>query len=176
MHRTEPVTSTHQMYLKVLYRLSRHNPVGRVRDIARELGVTPGTVSNGLSRLEETGLIDRERYGGVQLTAPGEAIARCVTRRFEVLKALLTEVLGVDAGTARADACEMEHAVSPATVNRIEALIERLRSGESIDLKKLANLNRDIADRCAECAAVGVCQAAATATPAARQVDGNETG
>jgi DtxR family Mn-dependent transcriptional regulator len=161
MHREQPVSTTHQMYLKVLYRLSFDHPVGRVRDIAKELGVTPGTVSTGLNRLQETGFVERERYGGVQLTPPGTAIARCITRRFEVLKTLLTEVFGVDGETAELDACSMEHAVSPVTVNRMESLIERLRAGDSIDLETLANLNRTVGSRCAECAAVGMCQAAA---------------
>lgn len=160
MHRAEPVSSTNQMYLKVLLHLSRTHPIGRVRDIAKELGVTAGTVSNNLNRLHESGLIERERYGGVQLTPPGAAIARCVTRRFEILKALLMEVFGVDSETAQIDACAMEHAVSPVTVNRIDALLKHLRTGASFDLESLSNLNRNTGSRCAECAAAGVCQAA----------------
>lgn len=162
MHRAEPVSSTNQMYLKVLYRLSEAHPVGRVRDIAKELGVTAGTVSNNLKRMQELGLVEREHYGGVQLTPPGAAIARCVTRRFEVLRALLTEVFGVDAETAEADACAMEHAVSPVTVNRIEELTARLRAGESLDRKSLSSLADKVGSRCEECAAAGVCQAVET--------------
>ena len=39
MHREVPVSATHQMYLKVLHRLSRTEPVGRVRDILSGLGL-----------------------------------------------------------------------------------------------------------------------------------------
>ena len=47
MHREDPISPSHQMYLKALYRLSLSRPVGRVRDLAAALGITPGTVSTG---------------------------------------------------------------------------------------------------------------------------------
>jgi DtxR family Mn-dependent transcriptional regulator len=149
------------MYLKTLHRLSETRPVGRVRDLARELGVTPGTVSTGLNRLQSLGLVDRERYGGVQLTPEGAALARCVVRRFETLKALLIELFGVAPELAEADACEMEHAVSPATMNRMAALLERLRDGETLSLADLREHHRHHSrSSCAKCEAAGVCQAA----------------
>ena len=94
MHGQEPVSTTQEMYLKVLLELSETKPIGRVRDIAKELGVTPGTVSLRLGKLKELGYVEQERYGGVLLTPAGEAIARCVRRRFETLKTLLVEVFG----------------------------------------------------------------------------------
>lgn len=159
MHRQESISSNQQMYLKVLLQLSRTRPVGRVRDISQKLGVTPGTVSIGLKRLEESGLVERERYGGVMLTGPGAAVARCVTRRYEVLKSVLTEILGIEPRTADLDACGMEHSVSPMTVNRMEALLAYLRAGHSIDLRKLEALNETVDTRCTECAAAGSCRA-----------------
>jgi len=159
MHRQEPVSTTQEMYLKVLLQLSESRPIGRVRDIARELGVTPGTVSLRLTKLKELGLVDQERYGGVLLTPVGEAIARCVVRRFETLRTLLIEVFGIDPEIAEFDACQMEHAVSPTTVNRMNSLIERLRAGESISRGDLADWNRRVGLRCTDCEALGYCRA-----------------
>ena len=161
MHEREPVSDTHQMYLKALLRLSRDRHGGRVRDLARELGITPGTVSAGLNRLDDLGLVARERYGAVSLTPAGEAIARCVVRRFETLRALLVDVLGVDEDTAERDACRMEHAVGPGTVNRMAALVGHVRSGATFDRDSLRGALADISARCSECEAAGVCQAAA---------------
>ena len=163
MHREEPVSATHQMYLKALYRLSEVHPVGRVRDIANELSITPGTVSTGLNKLQELGLVDRERYGGAQLTPAGSAVANCVMRRYETLKALLIEVFGVEPENAEADACLMEHVVSPATTNRMAAILARLRDGESIDLKSLKHHHSNTKPACADCEAAGVCRAAESA-------------
>jgi DtxR family Mn-dependent transcriptional regulator len=152
------------MYLKALLRLSEESPIARVRDIASELGVTPGTVSLRLGKLKELGCVEQERYGGVQLTPAGEAIARCVVRRYETLKSLLVEVFGIDPETADSDACKMEHAVSPTTVNRMEALIRRLRAGETLSAEDLATSNRKLRTPCVECEALGVCREAHAVT------------
>jgi DtxR family Mn-dependent transcriptional regulator len=175
MHREEPVSATHQMYLKALYHLSRTRPIGRVRDLARELGVTPGTVSTGLTRLQQLGLVDRERYGGVQLTPAGSAVADCVNRRYETLKAVLIEVFGVEPENARSDACLMEHAVSPVTMNRMAAILARLRAGESIDLQSLKHHHDHSKRGCADCEAAGVCQAAESAVALTAETHGAQS-
>lgn len=163
MHREDPVSSTHQMYLKALLRLCRTHPVGRVRDLAEELGVTPGTVSTALTKLQELGLVEREHYGGALLTVTGRAIAECVLRRFETLKTLLVEVFGVDEEDAESDACLMEHAVSPITVSRIAIFLEHLHAGKSVDLEVLERLYASGTTMCSDCVAVGYCQAAESA-------------
>ena len=159
MHREDPVSTTHQMYLKTLFRLCRMHPVGRVRDLAEELGVTPGTVSTALNRLQDLGLVEREHYGGALLTPTGTAIAECVLRRFDTLRTLLVEVFGVDEDDAESDACLMEHAISPATLNRISKFLDLLQSGKSFNLESLQRLYGKGADMCADCEAVGFCRA-----------------
>ena len=93
-------------------------------------------------------------------------MARCVIRRYETLKALLIEVFGVEPEDAENDACLMEHAVSPATMNRMAALLERLRSGESIDLHHLRGHHAAARSGCADCEAAGACRASAATEPA----------
>jgi len=119
MHRDELLSPTHQMYLKVLYRLGEHNEVARVRDMAKGLGVSPGTVSAVLKKIEGLGLVKHDRYGAVTLTSAGAEVAKCVAQRYETIKAMLTEVLRLNLEDAEEDACLMEHAVSPATVSRM---------------------------------------------------------
>ncbi len=163
MHRADPVSPTHQMYLKALFRLCRTHPVGRVRDLADELGLTPGTVSTALNKLQELGLVEREHYGGAQLTRSGSALARCVDRRYETLKSLLTEVFGVPESDAEGDACLMEHAVSPVTINRITRFLEHLEEGKSVSLRGLEHIYDESAAACADCEAEGYCKAADSA-------------
>ena len=163
MHRADPVSPTHQMYLKALFRLCRTHPVGRVRDLADELGLTPGTVSTALNKLQELGLVEREHYGGAQLTRSGSALAQCVDRRYETLKSLLTEVFGVPESDAESDACLMEHAVSPVTINRITKFLEHLEAGHSVSLRGLEHLYDESAIVCSDCEAEGYCKAADSA-------------
>jgi len=163
MHREDPVSPTHQMYLKALLQLCRTHPVGRVRDLAEELGVTPGTVSTALNRLQGLGLVEREHYGGALLTPSGTALAQCVVRRFETLKTLLVNVFGVDEADAESDACLMEHAVSPVTINRITKFLEHLEAGHSVELESLKHLYDANAVACLDCEAEGYCKAADSA-------------
>jgi len=168
MHRTEGLSPTHEMYLKVLYHASRENGVGRVRDLANGLGVSPGTVSAVLKKLERNGLIRHDLYGVVCLTDIGRDVAGCVVRRFETIRAVLTEVLGVDSESAEVDACMMEHGVSPITVNRMEKLVELVRAG-GVDLSALAGAALHAEPgRCEVCEADGACQAEAMVAPRAR--------
>ena len=159
MHRRDPISATHQMYLKTLYKLCQTHPVGRVRDLADELGVTPGTVSTALTKLQKLGLIEREHYGGALLTPVGEAIGECIERRFEILKSLLVDAFGVDQEAAEADACMMEHAVSPMTLNRISMFLDLLHSGQSFDLESLRQAYDEGKGMCPTCEATGTCQA-----------------
>ncbi len=160
MHSDEGMSPTHEMYLKVLYRLQLDNEVGRVRDMAKGLGVTASTVSAVLKKLERAGLVIHDHYGTVKLTPAGTRAAECVVRRFEIIKALLVEVLGLDAEAAEVDACVMEHAASPATVNRMESMIHFVRTGRIV-VHPMHRLRHSISV-CTTCESTGACQAVVT--------------
>ncbi len=159
MHSEHGLSPTHEMYLKVLYRQQLEHEVGRVRDMAKGLGVTPSTVSAVLKKLEHAGLVIHDRYGTVKLTPAGCRVAKCVVRRFEIVKALLIEVLGLDTEAAEVDACMMEHAVSPATVNRMESLLHLVSSGD-IGVKPMGRLGPSVST-CSDCEATNTCLAVA---------------
>ena len=157
MRHDDQLSPTHEMYLKVLYRLQLENEIGRVRDMAKGLGVTASTVSAVLKKLEHAGLVVHDRYGTVKLTPGGNRVAECIVRKFEIIKALLIEVLGLDVEAAEVDACSMEHAVSPATVNRMESLLQLVRTAKVV----VPPMNRfgRAASTCSECEVTGTCQA-----------------
>ena len=159
MHGDSGLSSTHEMYLKVLYRLEVENDMGRVRDMAKGLGVTPSTVSAVLKKLEQAGLVLHDHYGVIKLTLAGRRVAQCVVRRFDVIKSFLMEVLRLDVEAAEVDACMMEHAVSPGTVNRMESMVHLVKSG-AVVVAPARRLQRS-ASVCSECEAAGSCQAEA---------------
>lgn len=159
MHRKDGLSPTHEMYLKVLFRASQEHGIARVRDMAKGLGVNASTVSAVLKKLEHSGLVRHDHYGHVTLTAIGLDVAECVVRRFETIKALLTDVLGLDLETAEVDACMLEHGVSPATVNRMERLVRLVRIG-GVDLSRfIADTTGHELQRCCDCEAGGACRA-----------------
>ena len=107
-------------YLKIIYMLSKRKAV-HGSDIAGELGVSRPTVSVALKSLAEEGYVFVDGTYEVHLTEKGKRIAEDTYERHSTFCRLLTG-LGVDEKTAAADACEMEHAVSPESYKALKTL------------------------------------------------------
>ena len=116
---TDKLTPTMEDYLEAIYNLSQEKRVVRVKDIAKRLGVKMPTVTSMLKTLGEKGMIDHEKYEYLELTGKGFDIGSQIDQRHQILKTFLTDILQIDHAQADEDACKMEHAVSPATLERI---------------------------------------------------------
>jgi len=95
MHAPVPASSAVEDYLKAVYALETRleGPVP-TNALAARLGVTPGSVSGMLRRLDELGLLEHERYRGVTLTAEGRRKAKRVEQVRADLMKLATELVG----------------------------------------------------------------------------------
>jgi len=82
------------------------------------------SVTSALKKLSERELVEHERYGRIKLTPEGGRIARDVIRRHKALTRFLTEALGIDRELAGADACKIEHVISPLSLERMVKFIE----------------------------------------------------
>ena len=111
-------------YLEAIALLSEGNKAVRVTEISQALGVKKPSVTSALTKLAQEGLIEHERYGHAKLTARGDRIAQDVFHRHETLRHFLTEILKVDSKIAAKDACKMEHAISPVTMERLAKFVE----------------------------------------------------
>ena len=87
-------------------------------DVAEHLGVTKPSVTYATKRLRENGYITMDKAGLITLTASGMAIAENMLDRHHSLTRCLI-ALGVDAATAEADACKIEHDISQKTFDAI---------------------------------------------------------
>ena len=119
-------------YLEVIYQLETTEKVARAKDIAANLGIKPGSVTGGLKALDKKGLINYEPYAYITLTDAGKEIAEEITRRHEILNQFLSQVLQVDAETADATACRIEHVIDKTTLQRLGCFVDFL-SQEKID-------------------------------------------
>ena len=106
-------------YLESILVLSQKGGGVRSVDIAARLGVSKPSVSHAMKLLREDGYIAMDRYGTVTLLEKGAEIANRIYERHTVLTKML-EGLGVPYDIARADACKMEHDISPESFERIK--------------------------------------------------------
>jgi DtxR family Mn-dependent transcriptional regulator len=118
-------TSTVENYLKQLY-LEQHIAAGGMvpmGKLASAMGVVPGTATSMVKALSDSGLVEYEPRGGVRLTHSGEQLALHVLRRHRLLELFLVKVLGLDWSAVHDEADRLEHAISDAVLERIDALL-----------------------------------------------------
>jgi len=155
MHKRDGLSATHEMYLKIIYQLRELGDPARVGQMAKGLGVHPSTVSAVVGTLGKMGLVTHDRYGVVKLTDLGERLAICVVSRFQTLRRFFGDVLGLDSESAEIEACEVEHAVSPELIARLEQLTRDL--GEIEYRPKLTVSPMAIQEMCGDCIQAGEC-------------------
>lgn len=115
-------TETVENYLKAVESLSRTGEVGVVR-LAKELGLTKGTVTSMVQRLARRGLLRAPRYGNIVLTAQGRRKALDVLRRHRIIECFLVRFIGLDWSEVHAEAERLEHALSPRVLRRLDGLL-----------------------------------------------------
>ena len=110
-------------YLKTVYVLQAEGDGERVSTsrVAEALDVTPPTVTSMLGKLDDRGLVEREKYQGVRLTEQGERVALEVVRHHRLLESYLSEHLDYDWSEVHAEADALEHHISEELERRIAA-------------------------------------------------------
>ncbi len=125
INRSLSLGESQEDYLEAILILEKDRKTVRVKDIAGFLGVSRPSVVVALAALAGKGLVRHEHYGGVELTPKGRNVAETVYQRHQLLVTFLRRVVGVSAAVAEADACRLEHSLSPATLNRLRAFVAR---------------------------------------------------
>jgi DtxR family Mn-dependent transcriptional regulator len=120
----EMLSASLEDYLEAIYHLISEKQAARVKDISKKLEVNYSSVTGALKALATRKLINYAPYSLVTLTSKGEALARDVVRRHEVLRDFFVKVLSIDEKHADKAACEMEHAVSPRILERFVEFVE----------------------------------------------------
>ncbi len=112
-------------YLEAMLVLRERNGFIRSVDIAAHLGVTKPSVSYATKRLRESGYIDTDPDGLILLLPKGLEIAQTIYTRHKVLSEVLIAI-GVTEEIARADACKLEHDISPETFEALQRYAQTL--------------------------------------------------
>ncbi len=114
-------------YLEVIYELIQHKGYAASVDVAECLSVSRPSVTKMMRRLDQTELIDYEKYRGIRLTEKGIKLAKSMHERHGVVSEFL-RMIGVDENIANRDAEEIEHHLHPETLNKLQDLLEGKKS------------------------------------------------
>lgn len=111
-------------YLEAIFWIVQSKGAARAKDIAERLGVKASSVTGALHALGEKQYVNYAPYDVITLTSQGQAIAKKVVRRHQILKDFFAEVLAVDADIADEGACKLEHSIPRPIVERLVDFME----------------------------------------------------
>ena len=124
MSRSRPaVTRAMEDYLKALLSLGEHDV--KPRALADALGVSPASVTGMLDKLGALQLVHYRKYRGASLTPAGRALALETLRHHRLLETYLAQALGYDWHEVHDEADRLEHVISEAFEERVDALLGR---------------------------------------------------
>ncbi|HVW19314.1 MAG TPA: metal-dependent transcriptional regulator [Solirubrobacteraceae bacterium] len=119
----DPTTfsSSVEDYVKAIYSLTRHDATASTSDVAERLGISAGSVSTMVKRMDAAGLVEHVAYRGVKLTDEGERLALRVLRRHRLLELFLAKSLDIPWEDVHRYADALEHAATDELIEVIAA-------------------------------------------------------
>ena len=113
-------------YLEAILVLSGQKENVRSIDIVNLLNYSKPSVSVAMSVLGEAGYIVMDENHFIHLTEDGRKIAEEIYERHRFFENFLIKI-GVSRETAEEDACQMEHAISAESFDRMKEFMEQLK-------------------------------------------------
>ncbi|MDR7545526.1 MAG: metal-dependent transcriptional regulator [Armatimonadota bacterium] len=116
-------TERTEMYLKAVYTVAQSMPPVTISKVAEYMGVSAPSSYEMLKRLESHGLLQSGGGEGYRLTRRGMETATRVVRRLRLAERLLTDVLRLPLARVYAEACKLEHVISPDVEARLDEVL-----------------------------------------------------
>ena len=114
-------------YLLTIHKLKDVRGYARVTDIAKDLGLTKGSVSTALNNLKKKNLVkEEEDTKFLLLTDSGHTEVHRVLSSRTLLFYFLRDFVGVEEELAEKDSCLMEHLMSPQTSEKFFDFMKNL--------------------------------------------------
>ncbi len=117
-------------YLLAIHKLKESNGYARVTDIAREMGLTKGSVSTALTNLKKRELVTEDESKFLSLSHSGHEAVHAILSSRTLLYYFLKDIIGVDEEIAHKDSCLMEHLMSAESREHFFNFMKSLCNGD----------------------------------------------
>jgi len=114
------ISKESEEYLEAIYKLEQRDGSAKTMQLANQLKVMPGSITNTIENLEKRRLVTHEPYKGVKLTEKGRKLALKIIRSHRLAERLLMDVLHLDWSNVHDEACKLEHNLSETIVKPLE--------------------------------------------------------
>lgn len=134
---------THSMahYLLTIHKLKEDKGYARVTDIAKELGLTKGSVSTALGNLKKRGLVLEDESKFLSLSDLGHDEVHHMLSSRTLIYYFMKDILGVSDEVAHQDSCLVEHLLSPETRDGLFEFMKGVADKKSMNLKTELNVD-----------------------------------
>jgi DtxR family transcriptional regulator, Mn-dependent transcriptional regulator len=112
-----------EMYLRTVLELEEEGITPLRARLSERLGLSAPSVSEGVARLEEQGLLRLGDDRAVQLTDSGREWATHVMRKHRLAERLLADIIGLDPQFIHEEACRWEHVISDRVEQKLAELL-----------------------------------------------------
>ena len=112
-------------YLETILMIKEEKGQVRSIDIVHHLDFSKPSISRAIGILKSAGYVQVGEGGNILLTESGQQKAEAVYERHRLSSRYLVLTLGVPAEIADADACRIEHIISPESFDQIKAFVAR---------------------------------------------------
>lgn len=117
------ISKSSEEYLKTMYVLKKQNGNIRVTDIANKMSCSKPSVNKAIKTLKESGYINYETYGPIELTSNGEDLAKKILEAYDIVYLFFKDVLGLEEGLAQSEAEKIKLIVEDDTLNKLAKYI-----------------------------------------------------
>lgn len=117
------IHSSGEDYLKAILVLQKEKGSVRSIDVARHMGVSKPSVCHAVSTLKDGGFLTMDENFFLHLTDVGQEVAEEIYERHCFFTARLISA-GVDPQLAEMDACQIEHAISAESFQKLKKFLK----------------------------------------------------
>ena len=122
-----PLSHSMAHYLLTIHKLKESRGFARITDIAKELGLTKGSVSVAINKLKKKELVkEEEDCKLVNLTTLGHDEVHHILSARTLLFYFLKDFVGVSHEMAERDSCRMEHLMGLETSSKLFNFMKKL--------------------------------------------------
>jgi Mn-dependent DtxR family transcriptional regulator len=116
--------NTADQYLKAIYLVQQlEDGPASTGNIADRLDVSPASANEMVGKLESQGLLEHEKYKGVDLTDEGIREARAALKNYCIIERFLLQVLEVE--DFRNEAQALESVIDETVAERLDTIVDR---------------------------------------------------
>ena len=122
------VSTRVEAYIEAIHKLEKKSGQAKTGELAENLNVTFGTITNTIQSLVKKGFVVRKPYQGAKLTEKGRRIALQVIRKHRLSECFMIDVLKMDWSNVYTSAVRFAHYLPDEVIKSLEKTLGHPRT------------------------------------------------